>query len=280
MEGTQQRNDEQEALWNGPAGQGWVDAQEVIDELFRPFEELLADAVAAGPGSRVLDIGCGTGSTTRAAARRLGANGHCVGVDISEPMIVAARVRAEREGTPATFIRADAQTHPFAPASFDTIISRFGVMFFDDFVRAFANLRHAARDGAEARFIVWRGPSENQFMTAAERAAAPFLPNLPVRQADAPGQFAFADPDRTRRLLEEGGWSAVDIRPLDVPCSLPAPELRRYVTRIGPVSRVLLDADEATRAQVVDTVLRAFDPYVHGSEVRFSAACWMIGARA
>ena len=145
------------------------------------------------PERRVLDVGCGTGSTTLAVARLLGAKGRCTGIDISEPMIAAARARAEREGTPASFIRADAQTHAFEPASFDMIISRFGVMFFDDSVRAFANLRRAARDDAELRFIAWRSAAENPFMTTAERAAAPLLPNLPARRPDAPGQFAFAD---------------------------------------------------------------------------------------
>ena len=147
-------------------------------------------------GGRVLDVGCGTGSTTLAVARRLGAKGRCIGIDISEPMIAAARARAEREGTPASFIRADAQTHAFEPASFDMIISRFGVMFFDDSVRAFANLRRAAKQTPSLRFIAWRSAAENPFMTTAERAAAPLLPNLPARRPDAPGQFAFADRDR------------------------------------------------------------------------------------
>ena len=160
---------------------------------------------APDPGSRVLDVGCGTGSTTLAVARRLGAKGRCIGIDISEPMIAAARARAEREGTPASFIRADAQTHAFEPASFDMIISRFGVMFFDDSVRAFANLRRAARDDAELRFIAWRSAAENPFMTTAERAAAPLLPNLPARRPDAPGQFAFADRRRVYSILEESG---------------------------------------------------------------------------
>src|SRR4051794_9529170 len=112
-------------LWNGVAGHAWVDAQEALDDIFRPFEDLL---VQAGPGSfggRVLDVGCGAGAITLAIARRLGENGRCVGLDISQPMIDAAKARAERENTPATFIRADAQTHPFKPASFDRIVSRF-----------------------------------------------------------------------------------------------------------------------------------------------------------
>ena len=280
MDVTRQTSDEQTALWNGRAGCAWVEAQDVLDQMFKPMEDLLVAAVSAGSGGRVLDVGCGTGGTTTAVARRLGAKGRCVGIDISEPMIAAARVRAEREGAPASFIHADAQSYAFEPASFDMIISRLGVMFFDDPVRAFANLRRAAREDAELRFIAWRGASDNPFMTTAERAAAPLLPNLPARRPDAPGQFGFADRHRVSAILERSGWTAIDIRPIEVVCTLPEKELVGYLTRFGPVGLVLQDADDRTRAQVIDTVRAAFDPYVQGTEVRFTGACWMVGARS
>jgi SAM-dependent methyltransferase len=280
MDVAHETDDEQEKLWNGVAGRAWVEAQELLDRLFKPFEGLLVEAVSAGSASRVLDVGCGTGGTTLAVARRLGANGRCIGIDISDPMLAAARARAEREGTPASFIRANAQTHAFEPASFDMIISRFGVMFFDYPVRAFANLRCAARDDATLRFITWRSAAENPFMTAAERAAAPLLANLPVRRPDGPGQFAFADQRRVSRILEESGWTGVDIRPIDVACTLPETELVSNVSRLGPLGRILHETDEQTRKQILEAVRAAFDPYVHGSEVRFTAACWMVSARA
>jgi len=125
MEITRTTDDEQTTLWHGLAGHAWVAVQEVLDQRFKPLEDLLVDAVCAGSGRRVLDVGYGTGSTTRAVARRLGATGRCIGIDMSDPMITAAR-----ESTPASFLRANAQTHAFAPARFDMIMSRFGVMFF------------------------------------------------------------------------------------------------------------------------------------------------------
>ena len=280
MDVARQTDDEQMKLWNGPAGRAWVEAQELLDQVLKPFEDLLVEAVSAGCGGRVLDVGCGTGSTTLAVARLLGAKGRCIGIDISDPMIAAARARAERESTPASFVRANAQIHAFEPASFDMIISRFGVMFFDDSVRAFANLRRAVRDDAEFRFVAWRGAAENPFMTTAERAAAQLLPNLPARRPNAPGQFAFADQRRVYTIMEESGWAEIDIRPIDVACTLPEKELVRYLTRLGPVGLILQEADDRTRTQVIETVRAAFDPYVHGAEVRFVAACWMVGARA
>ncbi len=280
MADTHQAGDEQAMLWNGVAGRAWVEAQESLDQMFRPFEDALLEDMAVGSSSRVLDVGCGTGSITLAVARRLTADGRSVGIDISQPMIAAARARAERESTPASFVCANAEIHAFEPASFDRIISRFGVMFFEDSVRAFANLRRAAKDGAELRFVAWRSPADNPFMTTAERAAAPLLPNLPVRKSDAPGQFAFADARRVRGILEESGWVAVDIRPIDLVCTFPEKELVRYLTRLGPLGRILPDADDQTRNRVIDVVRPAFDPYVHGTEVRFTAACWMAAARA
>jgi SAM-dependent methyltransferase len=277
---THRMDDQQAALWNGRAGQAWVDAQEPLDQMFKPFEELLVDAVSAASAHRVLDVGCGTGSTTLAAARLIGATGHCTGVDISDPMIASARARAEREGAHVTFINADAQVQAFEPESFDMIISRFGVMFFDDPVRAFANLRRAAREGAMLRFIAWRSAAENPFMTAAERAAAPLLPNMPARQPDAPGQFAFANEGRVYGILEKSGWADIEIRPIDVPCALPEKELVPYLSRFGPLGRILHELDEQTRNRVVEAARAAFEPYVHGADVRFTAACWTVGARA
>jgi SAM-dependent methyltransferase len=279
VQAIQRQSDDQAKLWNGSAGCAWVEAHALLDRTLQPFEDLLVEAVAASGARRVLDVGCGTGSTTRAVARLLGAEGHSVGIDISEQMIDAARMLAEQDRSPATFVCADAQTHQFAPGSFDLIIARFGTMFFSDPVAAFANLRRAGSQGAQLRSITWRSPEENPFMTTAERAAASLLPNLQVRRADTAGPFGFADARRARAVLEESGWAEIDIRPIDVVCTLPEQELIRYGTRFGPVGTALREADPQTRAQVATAVRAAFDPYVHGAEARFTACCWLMGAR-
>jgi SAM-dependent methyltransferase len=271
---------DQTTLWNGPSGHIWVEAQEALDKMFQPFEDLLVDAVAAKSPGAVLDVGCGTGSTTLAVARRLGTEHRCIGIDISQPMIAAARGRAEHEHSPARFICADAQVHAFDRGTFGAIMSRFGVMFFDDSVRAFANLRHAASDNAEIRFVAWRSAAETSFMTTAERAAAPLLPNLQARRPDGPGQFAFADAERVQRILAESGWTEIDISPIDVGCTVPQNELAGFALRLGPLGRILQDTDDRTRAGVAETVRAAFASYVHGDDVRFTASCWMVTARA
>lgn len=274
------KTDEQAALWNGPAGRAWVDAQATLDAMYQPFEALLADAVTAGSGGAAIDVGCGTGATTLAVTRALGPNGRALGVDISQPMLALARARAERAGVAATFTCADAQRHAFEPAGAAAIVSRFGVMFFDDPTAAFANLRRAANEEARLRVIVWRGAADNPFMTTAERAAAPLLPSLPPRRPNAAGQFAFADDTRVQEILAASGWTDVEIQPLDVECALPEPELTRYLSRLGPVGLALEQADAPTRARVLETVRAAFEPFVHGAEVRFTAGCWLVDARA
>ena len=273
-------NEEMAALWNGVSGQAWVEEQPLLDQTYQPIEALLVEAVAASGARAVLDIGCGTGATSLAVARRLGPAGQVIGVDISEPLLVVARQRAEKSATTARFIRADAQVHAFEPASFDMMISRFGVMFFDDPMAAFANLHRAATPAGELRLVVFRSVSENPFMTTAERAAAPLLPKMTPRKPDGPGQFAFADRDRVRKVLEDGGWSQVRFAPLDVPCRFPAADLLRYLTRLGPLGQALRASDESTREHVTREVRAAFEPFIRGPQVEFTAACWMISARA
>ena len=103
---------------------------------------------------------------------------------------------------------------------------------------------------------------------------------MPARRPNEPGQFAFADRDRVYSILEKSGWSEIDIRPLDVACTLPEHELDAYIARLGPLGRVLQQLDEPKRARIIDAVRTAFDPFVHGAEVRFTAACWTVAARA
>lgn len=271
--------EEQSALWNGVAGEAWVDQQDLLDRMFRGLEALLVDEAMAFGGDSILDVGCGTGSTTLAIARAVGPRANCVGIDVSGPMLAAAKAAASWEGSRARFIHADAQTYEFGNASFDLIVSRFGVMFFDDPVAAFVNLGRSARNGAELRLIAWRSANENDFMTTAERAAAPLLESVPVR-SDGPGQFAFADEIRVRHILAESGWQQTELRPVEMECRFPAKDLTCYITRLGPVGRALSAEDAQTRTKVVEAVRPAFDRYESGGEIRFTAACWLISARA
>lgn len=274
-------NQDQAAHWNDVAGRTWAELRDVIDQVLAPFEALLIDEIRPADGGRILDVGCGAGAVTLAAARLAGPEGFCLGADISAPLIEAAWARAGSEGVAsARFRQADAQAYPFEPGSFDAIVSRFGVMFFDDPVAAFRNLRSAARTGAKLACVTWRSAAENSFMTTAERAAAPFLPDLPRRDAGGPGQFGLADPEHARAILEESGWQDIALRPVDVPCSMPRRDLWTYVTRMGPVGALFPSLDESKKAEVGRRVEAAFEPFVRDDTVHFTSACWMMTARA
>ncbi len=273
-------NREQAALWNEASGRTWVELQGLMDGVLGPILPPVLDAGFPGEGGRVLDIGCGAGASTLAMARRLGPRGHCRGADISATLLAAATARAAAEGvTTASFVEADAQTFAFEPAAFDAVISRFGVMFFDDPQAAFANIRRAARPGAKLAFAAWRSPDENPLLTTAPSAVASLL-NLPAPVPDAPGPFAFADRDRVARLLAASGWSDVVIRALDAPTVVVEDDVLAYATRLGPVGRALVAADEPTRVRATDELRAAVAPFMRDGAAHFTAACWLVSATA
>ncbi|MBL8772249.1 MAG: methyltransferase domain-containing protein [Phenylobacterium sp.] len=280
MTKTDTPNRSQADAWNDASGRAWAEMQDMLDRMLAPFEATLTQAAFPGAGRRVVDIGCGAGATTLAMARRLGPDGLITGVDISGPLVAVARARADAEGLRAGFIQADAQTHAFEAGTFDAAISRFGVMFFDDPVAAFANIRRALRPGGTLTFEAWRSPMENGFMVSAAMAAAPFLPAMKPPAPDAPGQFGFADGARVRRILDAAGWRDVEVAPLDMPCEVPEADLMAYATRLGPAGAALKDADAATRAKVTEALMAAFRPFVRDGAARYTAACWLVTARA
>jgi SAM-dependent methyltransferase len=269
---------EQSDFWNGAGGDAWVAMQPVLDRTFVGFEEMLADAAAERGAERVLDVGCGAGATTLALARRLGEGASLTGVDISAPMIAAAKERAAFDDHPPRFLLADAATHSFEEGEFDLLVSRFGVMFFADPAVAFARLRGAIEAGGGLRFYCWRSPEENPFLTTGAQATAHLMPEMPPREPGAPGPFAFADAGRVEEVLAAAGWDRVTVDPVDVPCAFPESDLLRYLARIGPVGQALREADDAKRAEVLAVARAAYEPFVEGEEVRFTARCWSVGA--
>ncbi|AGB42652.1 methylase involved in ubiquinone/menaquinone biosynthesis [Mesorhizobium australicum WSM2073] len=281
MSRSAQPNTRQAALWNDASGKAWVEMQPILDEILAPFERLVVDAGYPREGGNVLDIGCGAGATTLAMARRVGNNGRCVGLDISQPLVALATERTQAEEVAnASFEVGDAQTYAFESGRFDAVVSRFGIMFFDDPVAALSNIRQAARRGGKLAFVAWRSPAENDFMTTAARAAAPFLPTAPAPDPDAPGQFAFADGAKVKRILEASGWSSIDVRQANLPCKIAEGDLMMYATRLGPLAAALREADQATAEKIITVLPAAFAPFVKDGQARFNAACWLVTALA
>ncbi|BDC52809.1 hypothetical protein F183_A51240 [Bryobacterales bacterium F-183] len=268
---------DQATLWNGPSGQTWAEIQPMLDRLFAPFVDLICDAVPAHTAHNILDIGCGAGAIALALAARH-PKAQVTGLDISEPLVATARQRAQALPN-VNFELGDAQRHPLPPATFDTIVSRFGVMFFDDPVEAFANIHKAATPEAKLTAIAWRDPSENPFMTAAERAAGSLVPELPARRPNGPGQFGFANQDYIHSVLTQSHWHDIRITPIDVPCQLPTEDLELYYTRMGALAQILPTLEN--RSEVLKALDQGFQQFVQADgNAHFTAACWMIQATA
>ena len=267
--------------WNRTAGNAWVELQGLMDGLYQPIADTLIATAFPGEGGVVLDIGCGPGTTTLQMARRLGPSGRAVGVDISAPLLTAARAAAETHAiTNAQFFEGDAQTYDLGEATYDAAISRFGVMFFADFDSAFANLRRALKPDGKLAFACWRGPDENPLAGVPAEAAAPFLPPIPQPDLHAPGRWAFADPERVRGILTRTGWRDIGIAPYDVPTPISFDDLLTLSLRLGALSSPLQQADDATREKVRTAVAERLKAYEVDGMVAMTAACWRVTARA
>ena len=196
----------------------WVREADRWDGTSGQFGDAMIEAAELRPGQSVLDVGCGAGSTTVEAARRV-APGTAVGIDISSEALALARKRANAAGhSKIEFIEADAQSHVFEPESFDAIVSRFGVMFFTDPIDAFANLRRALLPGGKLSIVAWRGPLESVWTTIAVEAAIAVFGRPPDLGApDGPGPFAFADGDRFSTVVTEAGFKDLSLVSLTRP---------------------------------------------------------------
>jgi len=251
----------QRQFWNSDFGAKWVAFEADLETLHAPMNGPLLARAAIGPEVQVLDVGCGSGSVARRAAALAGAVGAVISVDISEVLLDTARATAADEmSSSIEYVLADAQTHAFAPASFDRIVSRMGVMFFADPVAAFANLLHAARPGAALSAVVWRRKEANPWFQIPTEAAIRHVG--PVESdPDAPGPLAFANVDRTLAVLEAANWEDVRADPLQVILETrgTAKEAAASVGSIGPAARIM-EAKDATAAQVaaIATDIAAF----------------------
>jgi SAM-dependent methyltransferase len=279
-------NTAQAEHWNSGEGVAhWVRNQARYDRMHAPFTALLLDAAGLRPDANVLDVGCGCGGTTLAAARLI-APGQAVGLDLSGPMLARARADADAAGLGnVLFLQGDAQVHQLEPARFDVAMSRFGVMFFADPVAAFANIRSATRLGGRLVFVCWQALTANQWLRLPGAALAEHVPPVAGFGAgDGPGMFSFADPDRVREILAAAGWQHVEITAEQAPILVggggsvdDAVEFLRTAT----MGRTMLArADPGTAGRAIAAVRDALGPYADADGVRLGAAVWLVQAAA
>ena len=279
--------------WAGSRGQSWVRRSVAYDGQLRAYTEALVAELAPAPGESALDVGCGTGFTTRALAAGVGADGSAVGVDLSAAMIAGARAAAdasgvERNGQP-TFHLADAQVADLAALNdgrpYDVIASRFGVMFFSDPDAAFANLAAAAAPGARLALVCWASPALNPWFTEPRNATIPLLESVTgasaPEPADAPGPFSMADPDRPITVLERAGWVDASVRPVNTDLYLGGPgpigSAVEFLTS-GSAMAPVITAHPELLQPVRDALIEALSPHHDGTGVCYAAAAHLITA--
>jgi SAM-dependent methyltransferase len=266
--------------WDGADGAYWVEHEARFDRAVARYRDRFFAAAAITPGERVLDIGCGTGDTTRDAAR-LCTPGVALGVDLGGAMLDRARARANEDALDnARFEQADAQIHAFEPATFDVAISRTGAMFFGDPIEAFTNIARALRPGGRLVLLVWQPPAGNEWFRGLSRIVAAGR-SMPGPPPDAPGPFSLADPDRTRALLTNAGFTGIELEGAQEPMwfGTDAGDAYDFLRGLGFTEFMLRDLDDDARDRAL-TELRAFiTEHETGDGVEFDSAVWIVTAR-
>ena len=257
----------------------WAEVREPLERQLAPLGRHALAALAPRPGEAVLDIGCGGGETALDVARAVGPDGTVVGIDVSAAVLAFAR-RAAEGCERVRFIEADAEVFPFEPASFDAAFSRFGVMFFADPIAAFGNIRRSLRPDGRLAFVCWRALEENPLDMLPLRAASAHLPPQPAYDPEAPGPFAFADPDRVRGILQRAGFGDIEIIARDEQVgSGDLDTMLAVCSRVGALGKILRENPEL-RAAALPAVRAALAAHDGPDGVRLAAAIWVVTARA
>jgi ubiquinone/menaquinone biosynthesis C-methylase UbiE len=277
----EQINADQLAFWNGPGGHTWVARQEHTDITLAPVMEALLAFATPHTGERVLDIGCGCGATTLEFARAVGPVGRVAALDISGPMLAEGKARAKAAGIANI---AWQQVDPVMAAldAYDLLTSAFGVMFFGDPVGAFANVRGAASPGARMAFVCWRALAENPWMEVPMKAVSRHLPPRPKAVPNAPGMFAFADPERVSEVLNAAGWKEPRLEKLDLDLDIAAgrglEEAVDQSTKIGAVNSWLRNQPTDVVSAAIASVRAALAVHLDGARVRLPGAMWLVSS--
>jgi SAM-dependent methyltransferase len=267
--------------WTGRVGDIWAEERSRTDRTFEPVDAALVAAAAASlegiTAPCILDIGCGAGTTSFSLAAHL-PDARITGIDLSPALAAAAASRAV-DASRCRFEQADA-TLWVGERDFDLLVSRHGVMFFDDPIAAFAHLRTLAKPGGPLVFSCFRAAKENVWASG----LAHLMPGGPA-DPHAPGPFAFADRDRVAAIIAEAGWRDAAAIPLDFDYVAgagddPIADAEDFFARIGPVSRAIRELDDAGRERLrkeLSVIVRA---HRQGDRVIFPAAAWIWSARA
>jgi len=274
-------NAEQIAFWNGAGGQRWVERQAALDAVLAPIEAPLLARANIQPGEHVVDIGCGCGATTIAAASKVGPEGSVLGLDVSAPMLIRANELAA-DDAPVSLVQGDAMVHHFKAASRDLVISRLGMMYFADPVRAFLNIRTTLRSGGRVAFACWRELRDNPWALEPLQAVYDHVARLPGLHPRAPDDFAFASPEWVEQVLTDAGLRRVRLERCDLALDLGAGEgldsAVQSALAFGPVSRAVAGQPAETVEAATVAVRKTLARFAKGPAITMPASLWIVTA--
>jgi len=273
-------NEDQKEFWNGAGGEAWVSGQETLDAAMKPVTEILLKAAAVNPSDRVTDIGCGTGETTLEVAKEAKS---ALGVDVSVPMLALAKSRADRqELSNVQFEQRDAQAGDLQ-ADTTLAMSRFGVMFFEDPIAAFTNIRSQMADNGRLCFACWKSPRENEWVSLPMSIVRKHIHDDTPPDPLAPGPFAFADDKRITSILEQSGWQDINIAPagFDMAWGESPKDAAIGLIDRGPLRRIFVgdpSITEDTKKAIIKGIQEALPPSDGG--IFLKGAIWIVTAKA
>ncbi len=276
-------NEAQKEQWNGAESDHWVLHADRYDAQLVPFADALFGQLELSDRDAVLDIGCGCGVTTLAASRQAA---RAVGVDLSDPMLEVARTRMGKAGiTNAGFLTADAQTYDFGSQKFTAVISRFGVMFFDDQVAAFSNLHRVLVPTGRLSFVCWQPLAANEWLLVPGLAATQYVSLPDLGDGTEPGMFALSDDERLREILSAAGFSRIVVQPFITTITLggggDVEETLSFLLGTGIARALLADASPEVVDPAIDAVRQCLSEHFEpGVGVRLGAAAWTVSATA
>jgi ubiquinone/menaquinone biosynthesis C-methylase UbiE len=269
-------------MYSDALGQTWAERQQQTDGIVVAFGEAALQTAAAQAGERVIDIGCGCGDTSIDLARRVGAQGMVLGVDVSEPMLDVARARAALEPTANLSFRCADASEADLPTGIDLLYSRFGVMFFADPSLAFGHLRTSLRPGGRSVFVCWRTPRDNAWTMTPLAAARKAMGVTPAPSDPyAPGPFAFADDERIRSVLSDAGFGSIQLQRFDAAVELgPTPQVAaENAVQIGPTARFVREVGVEHRDVIRRAVESALIPVATSDgRVCLNGSTWIVSA--
>ena len=271
-------NSEQEEIWNGRLGEGFLKVEKFIDATVEPFSKIAIEKVNAKEGDKILDIGCGHGSTSISLAK---SGAKVIGIDISEKMISRAKEKSSNIPN-ISFYTSDAAVKNFEK-EYNHVFSRFGVMFFSDPYSAFSNIFSGITNKGKITFLCWQDISENDWINCTNEVLKPFQPEqtTPI-DPRSPGGFSFSDKEYVFDILKGSGFSNIEINPLNTKFDMgkSIDEIMSFHLSIGPLSGLMENLDDDTSKEVIRLVRVLLEGKMEESGLHLDAAAWLVTAES